>query len=300
MYKLSIVIPCYNCEDNILGLLSVIPYHQDVEVILVDDGSKDNTKSVIENYIRSLGLLHNIHFFSKKNEGAAKTRQFGLNKSKGDYVFFCDADDYLVSNFFNSILSKINASAPDIIYFNSLVATNLDNYTKYLFKVKFNNEITYSDPNMFLTQQLKNNCWTAAVWTFVFKKSLVSLGGAYFTSRKAHEDHMFVISLLYSAKNIHIINKILYVQKVTIGSLTNSAKDWNYIYQRYIAYIEIKDKFNSKINEQTMDLYTKWSLSSFFRLVFESKKTFSKCLIELKFYKIAFDNLSFIIKMIFK
>lgn len=124
--KLSIVVPCYNCSRNILNLLNRL-YDQidnEVEVILINDGSTDNTLEIIENFI-GVSNINNFNVYSFSNSGAAKAREIGLEKAIGDYVFFHDSDDLVDYSFYSKIMESIS-SCPDLIYFSSIVLSSFD------------------------------------------------------------------------------------------------------------------------------------------------------------------------------
>lgn len=95
---LSIIIPAYNCESTIDLLLDSILLNNliGLEIIIVNDGSNDHTENIVSKYINSHN--ENIVLLSKKNEGAPKARNFGLENAKGKYIMFCDADDLLPRN----------------------------------------------------------------------------------------------------------------------------------------------------------------------------------------------------------
>ena len=88
--KISVIVPTYNREDMIGGCIEAILTQtmSDFEVIVVNDGSTDNTKEIVEKY-HDPRLL----FFEKENGGQASARNLGINKSKGKYISLCDDDD---------------------------------------------------------------------------------------------------------------------------------------------------------------------------------------------------------------
>jgi glycosyltransferase involved in cell wall biosynthesis len=89
--RFSVVIPLYNKEKDILKTLDSLQQQQfqEFEIIIVDDGSTDNSSKLVKEYEDS-----RIRFFSKENEGVAPTRNFGVKQAMGDYIAFLDADDY--------------------------------------------------------------------------------------------------------------------------------------------------------------------------------------------------------------
>ena len=89
---ISIIIPMYNVENYIAICLNSIIQNdlKNVEVIIVNDGSTDNSRTIAERY---QAKYSQIRVYDKKNEGVSSARNYGLMKSKGDWVWFIDSDD---------------------------------------------------------------------------------------------------------------------------------------------------------------------------------------------------------------
>ncbi|RZL68823.1 MAG: glycosyltransferase family 2 protein [Pedobacter sp.] len=95
MFKISVIIPVYNSEETILTCLeSVLAQTYSVmEIIIINDGSTDNTLSVLQNFIDSCGFK-NIVLLNKVNSGPSASRNLGVRTAKGDWVAFLDSDDF--------------------------------------------------------------------------------------------------------------------------------------------------------------------------------------------------------------
>lgn len=95
MPRVSIIIAAYNAEEDIGKCIdSIIAQKmQDYELIVINDGSMDNTEGVVLGY--SDKLENKLRYFYKENSGVADTRNFGISKAEGEYVLFVDADDYI-------------------------------------------------------------------------------------------------------------------------------------------------------------------------------------------------------------
>lgn len=92
---ISVVIPMYNAEKTILRAINSVinqTYDQPVEIIVVNDGSKDNSENVVGNFIRENPNV-NLKLISQVNGGVSKARNAGLKNVKGDFVAFLDSDD---------------------------------------------------------------------------------------------------------------------------------------------------------------------------------------------------------------
>lgn len=129
---LSIIVPIYNaskylnrCIDSILnqGL-----DENDYEIILINDGSTDNSLSICNRYVDTKPSI--IKVIDKLNEGVAAARNCGINHALGKYIYFIDADDYLIPNGLNYIITSFLDDSIDILSFRALT---LDKNTKRTF-----------------------------------------------------------------------------------------------------------------------------------------------------------------------
>lgn len=95
---ISIIITAFNAEKTIEKCLNSIleNKYEDYEIVIINDGSKDNTEKIIE-----LFASDKIKYYYKKNTGVADSRNYGIEKANGEYVTFVDCDDYVTSNYFN-------------------------------------------------------------------------------------------------------------------------------------------------------------------------------------------------------
>ena len=114
---LSIIIPAYNAEHFIQRSLSCLLEQntKEIEIIIVNDGSKDGTLQAAEQATAG-NALRNTFIYSKENGGVSSARNLGLDKARGDYVFFLDADDYVSKNFVEELLRLIEENKPDVIH----------------------------------------------------------------------------------------------------------------------------------------------------------------------------------------
>lgn len=117
---LSIIIPVYNCSPVILRCLDSIDY-QAAEVIVVDDGSTDDSAEVVRSYIAS---HPNVRLIQKKNGGVSSARNVGIEAASGKYLMFVDADDYLVPDGIERALNMAEANEADVLKFGYYCLTN--------------------------------------------------------------------------------------------------------------------------------------------------------------------------------
>lgn len=91
---ISFIVPCYNVESYITTCVDSIvgQNFQNIEIVLVDDGSSDNTGTICDEYAEKDNRIHVIH---QKNQGVSIARNVGLEVAKGEWIWFVDSDDYI-------------------------------------------------------------------------------------------------------------------------------------------------------------------------------------------------------------
>ena len=115
MPKVSIVIPLYNAEKTIGYCLESIlnQTFQDFEVIIINDGSRDNSQEVINRYLNK--YPKKLRIYKQENLGVATTRNRGIEYSRGKYIFFIDNDDYIDSDYLETFVKEIQNSKSDMV-----------------------------------------------------------------------------------------------------------------------------------------------------------------------------------------
>ena len=107
MPKISVIVPVYNTEKYIERCLKSLleQRYNDYEIIVVNDGSLDNSEEVINMYIKNYG--DKIKYYVKPNGGLSDARNYGIQKATGDYICFVDSDDYIESELFEKLSSYV-------------------------------------------------------------------------------------------------------------------------------------------------------------------------------------------------
>ena len=105
--KISVIIPVYNVEDYIDETLTSLLNQtmiDDIEVLMIDDGSTDNSRYIIEKYALDYDNFHAIH---KENGGQGVARNLGLELAKGEYIHFIDSDDYIIPETYEKLYDMV-------------------------------------------------------------------------------------------------------------------------------------------------------------------------------------------------
>lgn len=115
--KLSIIIPVYNVEEYIEKCICSLQVQDipstDYEIIIINDGSPDNSREVI---VRLAKQFNNIVFIDQENKGVSLARNAGIDRAKGKYIVFIDPDDYVISNSFSGILAAADLNNAELVF----------------------------------------------------------------------------------------------------------------------------------------------------------------------------------------
>lgn len=279
---LSVIVPCYNTGAAINGLLTAITAQMaaDCELVLVNDGSSDDTGAHIEAFIGAWQGPCKIVYAATANAGAARARAHGLTLAGGEFIYFCDSDDVLGEQFV-ATLRRYAAEYPamEMLYFSADIAVNENGALRRLCpKTTYHALRVYDDGNELLAHHLREKMYSAAVWTYAVKRDLIARSGAAFTPRAAHEDHLFTLRVLLGARQIVAVPDLLYVQQVRQGSLTNSRKTAGYILDRISAYREA-DRFLRGAHAGARAAYADWSLDAVLFLLRGNKELLPQVLL---------------------
>lgn len=140
MIKFSIVVPCYNSSHTLeRALYSVVKQHStsfELEIIIVDDGSNDNSKAIINLFLAKNSSVANLKFLDcKENKGVSTARNKGVEACSGDYILFLDADDIFEPNKLWHIFSIVTSTKVDFLFHSwNVEGAGVISPTKYLQK----------------------------------------------------------------------------------------------------------------------------------------------------------------------
>ena len=210
--KISIIIPVFNCENSINFSINSIRNQkfEDIEILLVNDFSKDNSKYIIENLQKKDPRIKIIN--NNKNMGTLYSRNIGVIHSKGKYIFALDNDDmYLNRNIFSKMYKTAEKYNYDIIGFNSIYSYNYNSKINNMFIDPFitdkTDKIIYQPNLKFLS--ITNNdvhIWGKCIKTEIYKKAISLLGPKRGKTYLCNaEDDVMIYMLFGLAKNFRYI-----------------------------------------------------------------------------------------------
>lgn len=193
--NLSIIIPVYNIESHIARCLeSVFSQSMDnFEVICINDGSTDNSQSVIDLFAET---HTNLRCIRQPNKGLSEARNTGLENANGEYIFFLDGDDSLTDKqSLAAILDICLHNNLDLFIGNAVV----DGHNAYLQNYPKNNEVI-SGPEIMQLFMSNNRTLIEPVWCYLYSKEFLNSNQLRFKKGIYHEDILFTPQAMYLAK----------------------------------------------------------------------------------------------------
>ena len=257
---ISVIVPLYNGEKYISMCLESIvnQSYRDFELIIVDDGSKDNGAQVAEQYLKDKEISYCI--YRKENGGQSSARNYGLSEAKGEYICFIDSDDVVTSNYLERLYNALIINDVDFSFcgykFVSEQSINIDNNDR---------QSLYSQDellDLFLKRKL-----SFLVVSLMLKKSFINEKKLYFDENiKYSEDQLYIWELLFSCKNAVYLDAKMYGYYVRESSIMTSS-DFNKIsssFKYYEKFIEqLKGKYPYK-NDFINLIMPRWQLGTLY------------------------------------
>lgn len=210
----SIIVPVYKAEKTIFRCVNslVNQTYPNIEIILVENGSPDNSGEVCDSFCDSrIRVLHT------SNNGVSKARNDGLRIANGEYIAFCDSDDYYDKNHIKESLDAALAHNADIVISGYYVEVN-DSFTK----VQFKNSGFWTKDDI-IKDIVTNNHIMGSCWNKLFKKSAIK-DCIFPIDMTVLEDTYFFFRTFKNTNKIYYINKCLYYYCANPNSTVRNIK----------------------------------------------------------------------------
>lgn len=204
MKKVSVIIPVYNVENYLRKCLDSLVNQtlKDIEIIVVNDGTLDNSQEIIDEYVKK--YPKKVVSIIQENGGQGAARNTGLLHAKGEYIGYVDSDDYVEENMYEELYKKAKEEDSDIVICgNNVVKENYELFSKE------------DVDKEFLLGKM-------AVWNKIYKKNIIVDNKIQFRSKVWYEDLDFTMKVYFSSKKISYVDKPLYNYLLREGSTMNN------------------------------------------------------------------------------
>lgn len=274
-FLVSIIIPMYNSEKTLDRCIkSVIEQtYKNIEIILIDDGSIDNSISLAKKYAQS---DLRIKVYSKKNGGTSSARNYGIDRARGDFITFVDADDYIHKNMINEMINEVEHSNDSIVF--------CGNYE--IWKENTDERLLFLDENKILNKSITMREIASGkaglVCCKLISSNIIRDHNIKFDENiNMCEDLVFYLEISQYAQYFKNISKALYYydrtneNSITIRYQSNAYKNQLYIQDRIESIFEqnkltniqdrkiLKDRFRDGLWYCINNEFSKYNLKKF-------------------------------------
>lgn len=223
--KLSIIVPVYGVEKYIDKCLNSLVKQslKEIEIIVVNDGTKDNSQKIIDKYVKK--YPDKIKSYIKENGGQGSARNYGLKKATGEYIGYVDSDDFVEKDMYKKLYNKAKENNYDIVVCgNYNVSEDYQNKNIDAFINNYNTDLE----NIFFGKM--------AVWNKIYKRDILIKNKLEFKEKVWYEDLAFTLKAIMNSNTFAFIDEPLYDYLIREGSTMNNSN-----VQRNL---EILDAFN--------------------------------------------------------
>ena len=263
---ISVVIPCFNCASTIIDTIKSVENNvtNQYEIVLINDGSADNTEETIDKYI--IDKTFRYTYCKQINKGVSAARNLGIKQSKGEYIIFLDADDLLAPNYIDAIVKLYEeGNRPD-----TYACYRTTDIKKVVPVGDIKSHIVYSTP-LSLLERYTYDKTKLGFTSFAYKKSILDEKKIIFPAGiKYGEDFEFATKFLANCENSIEIDYYCYYYRILENSVSRTV---HYNQIDAIAAAENADKYLQSISHVFFNEFHDYMVH---RAIFSCVHRFSK------------------------
>lgn len=220
---ISVIIPVYNVEKYLRECVESVlkQTYQNFEIILVDDGSKDSSGDICDEYAEKDTRIRVIH---KENGGLSRARNAGFEEAQGEYVYFLDSDDWIEEKALEELKQCAEENAADVVFFDAISFED-ESGEKCEKQTYIRNGVYPSGLGTEVFAALQNNKeFRSAVPLLFMKKSFIDEQDIRFLPDVLYEDLLYTFEVFCLASKVTQLSKTFYHRRYRFGSITQSKK----------------------------------------------------------------------------
>lgn len=288
---LSVIVPVYNTEKYLNRCIQSIvnQTYKNLEIILIDDGSTDNSGNLCDKWAKKDDRIIVIH---QKNAGVSSARNVGLDIAKGEYITFVDSDDYIENNTYENVVNVFELYKVDIVAFQCIM--ELYKLKRYMTKSKYG-LIDYKVDKTPILDMFLEKHEQFYLWCTVFKRNIIEQI-RFIEDLKFGEDCYFSFDTILNSNSMYIMNETYYHYWCNEESATRKF-DCNKWKIKIENYYRIWLLIYNRILELNLPIYRKTCINYIYittinllkelacNVNYNDYKIFANDLLEKKFYK---------------
>lgn len=290
--KISVIVPVYNVQSYLSECLDSIvkQIHNEIEIILINDGSTDKSKEICREYCQN---FNNIIYIEKNNSGLSDTRNIGIEKSSGEYIIFIDSDDYWDINFFSGLNNIVEKNIKlDIVFFRFIKyyendkRKDIENLDVDIEKI--NNKTGIQAIENILSKN-KDFGWYAC--RYLVRRDYILENNIKFINNRSYEDSLWSPEVWLKASKVYYYDKAIYVYRlnregqitsnVSVKNIEDSifvSKYWLLEIEKYNIDVQLKNMILKNITVRYFySIWFAWKLNdnhkkNIYKLIYENRE----------------------------
>jgi CDP-glycerol glycerophosphotransferase len=273
-FKISVIVPVYNVKKYLSQCLEnlIFQTHKNIEIIIVDDGSTDNSEAIYNKYASQDRRI--VKIIKQENAGQSAARNKALLYAKGDYIHFMDSDDYIDLDYYEKMLKAAVSTDADMASSGIYLIEDLS------CSVIFYQRVIFSD----IDDKIHGTkiSYAPGVPRFLFKRSFIEKIGLSFEVGRVCEDVMFLVICAYRSNKIVLVSDTFYYANYNLNSTTRTEdkyrsakrkKDELYVWALAAKFAAVHS-FQIRRNEPKIREWTLFKHKLFSKLTLMRKKVY--------------------------
>jgi len=218
----TVIIPAYNVETYIKDCIDSIKNQtlESFEAIIINDGSSDNTATVIENEISN---DPRFRLYQQTNKGVASTRNRGLSLAKGEFIYFMDSDDIIEPDTLENTVEMARAENLDIVHFNAVPFYEGSLSESFFSKSNYIRRLPAIPDNIY-REMMKSGQYRCPVWLYLVRRQLLNDLKIQFIDGIIHEDEAFTLRLVCSTEKQGFKEEPFFKRRIRENSIMTSPR----------------------------------------------------------------------------
>lgn len=256
MPHVSVIIPIYNSEAYLAECLdsALAQTFEDIEVVCVNDGSTDGSARIVEERARQ---DERVVIITQENRGLGAARNAGVDKARGDYLYFLDSDDRLAGNALEELTARANADNLDVLYFGAVPFCDDADLTSIYenFESYYRRENSYPgvmSGKELLVQMFENGDYRPSVCFQLFRADFCRRADLRFHEGIVHEDNLFSFRCALKAQRAGYVTDTYYQRRIRKDSVMTADKSVAHFDGFMTCYVEmLRIAMSEALDERT-------------------------------------------------
>ena len=249
---ISVIIPVYNSEKYLKKCVDSVlcQTYTNYEILLIDDGSKDNSFAMCNEYKEQNSK---VRVFHKENGGASSARNVGIKEAKGKYIYFLDSDDWLREDALQKLIVTAHNEGADLVFCEAKAIDDINNkeyHGNYEYKSKYETD----SASVIMEKMMRQKEFHVAIWMLLIDKRIFDDNNLLFKEGIMYEDMIISYQFYCLAKRAAHVNEQLYFRRYRENSVMTTKRKEKNLVSAIAVYYGVSDFMKATQQHNTMHI----------------------------------------------